>query len=134
MKILKNFVNVIIKQDYFGQPVVMNFNGKRDNIHRTFFGGFVSLLINTLMLFYITYLFITMINYNNDSNSQFTNIFDYGNRPLQEYNFNETQLFLFIQIFDTLQQEYILLEHEEMLKYITVDSGHSIYNGTDGTS
>ena len=28
----------------------------------------------------------------------------------------------------------MMLEPEEMLKYITVDSGYSVYNGTDGSN
>ena len=28
----------------------------------------------------------------------------------------------------------MMLEIEEMLKYITVDSGYSVYNGTDGSN
>ncbi len=41
-----------------------------------------------------------MVTFGNDTNKQYSSIFDYINNPLQAYNFNDTSMFFYIQIND----------------------------------
>ena len=46
----------ISSYDYFGHYVVYTFNKQADNVHRTVFGGFVSLMMNCVMIVYVAFL------------------------------------------------------------------------------
>ena len=59
-------IHFIKNHDKFGHEINLNFNNK-DNIHRTFVGGLVSILVNILMIVYILTLVRKLIFYEDDS-------------------------------------------------------------------
>lgn len=78
---MKSIGNLIKSQDYFGETIVFTFNKEEDNVHRTVFGGIVSLMIKFLMLVYVAYLVNMMVTFGNDTDKQYSSIFDYNNNP-----------------------------------------------------
>ena len=78
---MRSIVNLIKSQDYFGETIVFTFNKEEDNVHRTIFGGAVSLVIKFLMLVYVAYLVNMMVTFGNDTDKQYSSIFDYNNNP-----------------------------------------------------
>ena len=78
---MRSIGNLIKSQDYFGETIVFTFNKEEDNVHRTIFGGAVSLVIKFLMLVYVAYLVNMMVTFGNDTDKQYSSIFDYNNNP-----------------------------------------------------
>ena len=78
---MRSIGNLIKSQDYFGETIVFTFNKEEDNVHRTVFGGAVSLVIKFLMLVYVAYLVNMMVTFGNDTDKQYSSIFDYNNNP-----------------------------------------------------
>ena len=64
---MKTLNNLIKGQDYFGESIVLTFNKKSDNVHRTVLGGAVSIIIKILMFVYVVLLLNMMVTYGNDT-------------------------------------------------------------------
>ena len=93
---MRSIGNLIKSQDYFGETIVFTFNKHEDNVHRTVLGGLVSLVIKLLMFVYVAFLINMMVTFGNDTNKQYSSIFDYINTPLQAYNFNDTSMLFYL--------------------------------------
>lgn len=106
---MRSIGNFIKSHDYFGESIVFTFNKEQDNVHRTLFGGVVSLVIKILMFVYVVFLVNMMVTFGNDTNKQYSSIFDYINNQLQAYNFNDTSIFFYVQIFDIDSKDYLLM-------------------------
>ena len=53
---MSSFLNHLSSYDYFGHYVVFTFNKNEDNVHRTVFGGILSILMRFGMVGYIALL------------------------------------------------------------------------------
>jgi len=50
-----------------------------------------------------------MVTFGNDTNKQYSSIYDYNTNPLQAYNFIDTSMFFYTQIFDINAKEYVFM-------------------------
>jgi Ca2+/H+ antiporter len=75
---MEKLLKLISSYDYFGHYVVFSFNKQVDNVHRTAFGGFVSILMNIVMLVYVVFLLIRMITRQYDFNYQYDSAWNNG--------------------------------------------------------
>lgn len=76
---MEKLLTQISSYDYFGHYVVYTFNKKVDNVHKTAFGGFISILMNITMLVYVFFLLQRMINRQYDFNYDYDSAWNNGN-------------------------------------------------------
>jgi hypothetical protein len=58
---MSSFLTYLSSYDYFGHYIVLTFNKNYDNVHRTVFGGILSILMRFGMIGYIGLLLQRMI-------------------------------------------------------------------------
>jgi len=61
------------------------------------------------MFVYVVFLINMMVTFGNDTNKQYSSIYDYNTNPLQAYNFIDTSMFFYTQIFDINAKEYVFM-------------------------
>ena len=90
-----NVTNIIKELDFFGHPILLNFNNK-GNTHKSLIGGLISLFIRFFMCFYVTLLIKTLVfeeDYNNSSITSSIKYSDLGKVPM-----NETKIVPYITV------------------------------------
>ena len=65
---MNSFLSHLTSYDYFGHYIVFTFNKKEDNVHRTVFGGILSILMRIGMVGNIALLLQRMLTRSYDFN------------------------------------------------------------------
>ncbi len=65
---MNSFLSHLTSYDYFGHYIVFTFNKKEDNVHRTVFGGILSIFMRFGMVGYIALLLQRMLTRSYDFN------------------------------------------------------------------
>ena len=59
---MKKMKNIVKELDGFGMPIVLNFDGNKQ-LHKTFLGGIISLILYIFYIYYIITLISKLINH-----------------------------------------------------------------------
>jgi hypothetical protein len=75
---MNSFLNHLSSYDYFGHNVVFTFNKNEDNVHRTVFGGILSIVMRFGMVGYIALLLQRMITRSYDFDYEYATAYNNG--------------------------------------------------------
>ena len=132
---MEKFLKFISSFDYFGHYVVYTFNKQGDNVHRTSFGGFVSILMNIVMVVYVVFLLIRMITRQYDYNYEYNSAWNNGDDWTQNwYYWNTMNMFLTMQIYDTSSNTFIDYDQSKYKQYFSIYTDNYAYNSTYSNS
>ena len=118
----KNIRNFITDKDMFGHSIKLNFDQNGD-VHKTFFGGFFSMIVKILMFYYITYLLKRVALLEDPELESTKNYLNAG--ALGEVPFDSTNMVLFHEV---RKQMNYYFDYSNVRRYVDMYYYHTEYN------
>ena len=112
---MSNLKSYIKKLDLFGFPITLKFNKKGD-IHKSLFGGILSIIFYIFIIGYFFYCFNIMVNHLNDNDHEVVTTIDLNS--LGFVNYNQTGFMIFAELNGTLINSSLSID--ELSTYLDI--------------